>query len=462
MQIHYEFSNDTASVVIWAHHGLFSPWETDSKGQSVQDVPGTGVANTLPMTRNNHTLPLHRLPQKSAPPLDLLSGVKVLDLSTSIAGPYAGQLLADLGATVVKVERPGTGDDCRAWGPPFLDGASLWFLSVNRGKRSVALDYTQPDGHAALISLVENADVILVNLVLRVQKKLRVDAASLQAINPRLIHLSLTGFGLTNPRADLPCYDLIAEGYSGVMDLTGEAGGAPQKVGTPAADLLSGSDAALAVVAALCRRGQTQQGCAIDISMVESMARFMAPRLLPYLGSGELPRRSGGTDSVIAVYQVFDAADGPITLGLGNDGIWKRFWQAVGDPATAEDPSFKDNASRRARRPEIVRRIAAVLAQKPRTHWLTVLAEARVPCGPIYRLDEVAEDTPLLDAGFIYSSEGPDGPIPQVGLGIRFDGRSEGTTQPPPKLGADTEHVLREWGGLDSGELEQLRNQNLI
>lgn len=414
------------------------------------------------MNRNNHSLPLHRLPQKSAPPLDLLAGVKVLDLTTSIAGPYAGQLLADLGATVVKVERPGGGDDARAWGPPFLDGASLWFLSVNRGKRSVALDYTQADGHAALMGLVEKADVILVNLVPRVQKKLRVDASSLQSVNPGLIHLSLTGFGVLGARADLPCYDLIAEGYSGVMDLTGEAGGAPQKVGTPAADLLSGSDAALAVVAALCRRARTQQGCAIDISMIESMARFMSPRLLPYLGSGELPRRSGGTDSVIAIYQVFETADGPITLGLGNDGIWRRFWQAVGAPDVAEDPAFRDNAARRAQRPEIVRRIAAILVQKPRAHWLELLGQARIPCGPIHRLDELAEDTPLLDAGFIYATQGADGPIPQVGLGMRFDGRSEGTAQPPPKLGADTEAVLREWGGLESCKLEQLRAQNII
>jgi crotonobetainyl-CoA:carnitine CoA-transferase CaiB-like acyl-CoA transferase len=414
------------------------------------------------MNSSNHPLPLHRLPLKSSPALDLLSGVKVLDLTTSIAGPYAGQLLADLGATVVKIERPGSGDDCRAWGPPFLDGASLWFLSVNRGKRSVALDYSQPEGYEALMALVVTADVILLNLVPRVQKKLRVDSSSLHAVHPGLIHLSLTGFGLTGPRADLPCYDLIAEGYSGVMDLTGENQGAPQKVGTPAADLLSGGDAALAVLAALYRRSNTQQGCAIDISMVETMTRFMSPRLLPYLGSGQLPRRSGGTDSVIAIYQVFETADGPITLGLGNDGIWQRFWLALGEPAIAEDPAFKDNTSRRALRDEIVQRINSILSMKPRSHWLELLAAARVPSGPIYRLDELAEDTMLLDSGFIYSSKGADGPIPQVGLGIRFDGRTEGTTLPPPKLGADTELVLREWAGLDTDKLEQLRSQKII
>jgi crotonobetainyl-CoA:carnitine CoA-transferase CaiB-like acyl-CoA transferase len=312
------------------------------------------------------------------------------------------------------------------------------------------------------MALVATTDVILVNLVPRVQKKLRVDSASLHAVNPGLIHLSLTGFGLTGPRADQPCYDLIAEGYSGVMDLTGEEKGSPQKVGTPAADLLSGGDAALAILAALYRRANTKQGCAIDISMIESMARFMSPRLLPYLGSGQLSRRSGGKDSVIAIYQVFETADGPITLGLGNDGIWQRFWVALGEPAMADDPAFKDNAARRELRSEIVQRINAILATKPRSHWLELLATARVPSGPIYRLDELAEDTMLLDSGFIYSSNGADGPIPQVGLGIRFDGRTEGTTLPPPKLGADTDQVLREWAGLDSYQIEQLHSQKII
>jgi crotonobetainyl-CoA:carnitine CoA-transferase CaiB-like acyl-CoA transferase len=413
------------------------------------------------MSHTTHT-PMQGLPHKTAPALDLLAGVKVLDLTTSVAGPYAGQLLADLGATVVKVERPGSGDDTRAWGPPFLDGTSLWFLSVNRGKRSVAMDYSEPEGLAALMRLVAQADVLMVNLVARSQKKLGLDAEHLHQVNPGLVHLSLTGFGLTGPRADLPCYDLIAEGYSGVMDLTGEAEGAPQKVGTPAADMLSGSDAALAVVSALLRRGRTGQGCAIDISMIESMSRFMSPRLLPYLGSGQLPRRSGGTDSVIAIYQVFETADGPLTLGLGNDSIWRRFWQAVGQPEVADDPAYKDNVSRRARRPEIVQRIAQLLAQQPRAHWLKVLAEVRVPCGPIHRLDELAQDQPLIDAGFIYNTQGVEGPIPQVGLGIRFDGQSEGTLQPPPRLGADTEQVLREWAQMDDASIAQLRERHLI
>lgn len=407
-------------------------------------------------------LPLHGLPAKSTAALDLLAGLKVLDLTTSIAGPYAGQLLADLGATVVKVEKPGAGDDARAWGPPFLHGESLWFMSVNRGKQSLTLDMAAPAGKQVLRQLVAECDVILLNLVARAQCKLGLDAAVLMGLNARLIHVSITGFGVGSSRADLPCYDLIAEGYSGVMDLTGEADAPPQKVGTPAADLLAGSDAAMAVLAALLRRQRDGRGCAIDVSMVESMSRFMAPRLMPYLGSGELSRRSGGRDSVVAIYQVFDTADAPMTLGLGNDAIWKRFWDAVGQPEVALDPEFASNARRRARREDLVARIAGLLGSRPRAYWLELLGAARVPCGPIQRLDELAQDPALHAAGFIYRTDGPDGPIPQVGLGIRFDGRTEGTALPPPKLGANTQEVLGQWLGCDAVQIEQLRAQRVI
>ncbi|MFY9811532.1 CaiB/BaiF CoA transferase family protein [Aquabacterium sp.] len=407
-------------------------------------------------------LPLDALPTRSAPALDLLTGVKVLDLTTSVAGPYAGQLLADMGATVVKVEKPKGGDDARAWGPPFLHGESLWFMSVNRGKQSVTLDFSVPEGREVLHRLVASCDVILLNLVGRAQKKLGVDADTLRALNPKLIHLSLSGFGIKGDRADLPCYDLIAEGYSGVMDLTGELESPAQKVGTPAADLLAGHDAAMAVIAALYRRQRDGVGCEIDVSMVESMSRFMAPRLMPYLGSGELSRRSGGRDSVIAIYQVFETADDPMTLGLGNDAIWRRFWDTVGRPDMAEKPEYGSNALRRASRAELVEVIAGVLREKPRQAWLDMFAKARVPAGPIQRLDEVAADKALQAAGFIYRTDGPDGPIPHVGLGIRFDGRTEGTEMPPPKLGAHTDAILVDWLGCQPADIEQLRAQRVI
>lgn len=408
------------------------------------------------------TLPADSLPLKAGSGLDLLAGVRVLDLTTSIAGPYAGQLLGDMGATVIKIERPQRGDDCREWGPPFLDGESLWYLSVNRNKHSATLDISQPRGRELLTSMASKADVVLVNLVTRTQQKLGIDYATLRAHKHDLIHVSITGFGLEGERADLPCYDLIAEGYSGVMDMTGERETPPQKVGTPAADLLAGQDAAFAVVAALLRRHRTGQGARIDVSLVDSMTRFMAPRLLPYLGSGELLRRSGGRDSVIAIYQAFDTADEPLTLGLGNDAIWRRFAEVVGAPELADDAAFASNALRRQRRPELVSKIADLLKNKSRAHWLQAFAQARVPAGPINRLDEVAADRALQARGLLYGFDRNSVRVPQVGLGISIDGHSEGCGKPPPKLGEDTTNVLREWLGLADEQIADLKRAQLI
>ncbi|UDM51975.1 CaiB/BaiF CoA-transferase family protein [Cupriavidus sp. MP-37] len=376
--------------------------------------------------------------------LSCLRGIRVLDFTTSVAGPYGTLLLADLGAEVLKVEKRHGGDDTRSWGPPFLDGESLWFLSMNRNKQSMTIDLTRPEGQRVAHELVRNADVVVLNTAQRVQEKLGLDYATLKAINGRLIHVSVTGFGLEGDRADLPCYDLIAEGYSGVMHLTGEADGPPQKVGTPAADLLSGQDIAMATLAALFERERTGAGKQIDVSMVATMARFMAPRIVPYLGSGEAPNRSGGTDSVIAIYQVFDTADFPITLGLGNDAIWQRFWTSVGQPDYARQPGFETNARRREARQAIVQTIAKLLATQPRQHWLALFAKHRIPSGPINSIDQLADDIPLRESGMFFATQGVAGLVPQVGLGIRFDGASAVLRNPPPALGEDTERILRE------------------
>src|SRR5262245_6254563 len=289
--------------------------------------------------------PMDSLPaQVPGAGFDLLAGVRVIDLSTSIAGPYAAMLLGDMGAEVIKIERPGSGDDARAWGPPFIDGDSLWYVAVNRNKRSVALDFSTPRGRDALRALIKTSDVVIVNQPPRVQTKLAIDAATCRELRADIIHASITGFGLDGERSDWTCYDLIAEGYSGVMDLTGEPDSPPQKVGTPAADMLAGQDAAFAAVAALFDRTRSGQGKIIDIALVDSMTRFLSCRIVPYLGSGEVPRRSGGKDSVIAIYQPFDTADAPITLGLGNDNVWRRFWELVGQPEIAETPGYSSNA----------------------------------------------------------------------------------------------------------------------
>jgi len=398
------------------------------------------------MLKSARDLPFTELPElEEREGHALLKDMRVVDLSTSIAGPYGTQLLADLGATVIKVEKPGAGDDARQWGPPFINGESPWYLSVNRNKHSVVLDLMRPEGRDVLEKLLTRADVLVVNMTSAVQEKLGLDYARLGSRFPRLIHASLTGFGLQGSRSHLPCYDLIAEGYSGVMDLTGEAQTDPQKIGTPAADLLAGQDIAMAVLAAYAARASTGRGAQIDVSMQASMTRFMAPRLVSYLSSGELPRRSGGKDSVIAIYQVFDTADRQISLGLGNDAIWRRFWVAVGLPDVGQDPRYASNAGRRTHRDEIVARIAEIMKTRSRDEWLEIFGAHRIPAGPINRLDEVAKDGELLRQGFLYQVQTANGFVPQVGLGIAIDGKTAVHRKSPPMLGEDTDEILNAW-----------------
>jgi len=384
-------------------------------------------------------LPYENLPAPPAAPTPaLLDCVTVLDLTTSIAGPYATMLLGDMGARVIKVERPGKGDDCRAWGPPWHDGESLWFLSVNRNKESITLDYSGDAGRKVLHDMVRKADVVIVNLVGRAQQKLGIDYATLAALKADLVFVSLTGFGLNGARRDFPCYDLIAEGYSSVMDLTGEADSPPQKVGTPAADLIAGMDAAFATVSALFDRAKSRRGHQIDIAMVDSMTRFMAPRIVPYLGSGEVPKRTGARDSVIAVYQAFDTQDKPLTLGLGNDAIWRRFWQAVGQPQKGGDARHASNADRRAARAEIVAAIQKILKTRSRDDWLKLFAGAKVPAGPVNSVDDLTRDPELLARGLFYTAYHAGRRVPQVGLGIGIDGSNASYRLPPPRLGGIT------------------------
>lgn len=404
------------------------------------------------------TLPV-RFP---GPGFNLLDGIRVADLTTSVAGPYCTMLLGDMGADVIKIERPGSGDDARAWGPPFCGGESLWFLAINRNKRSMTLNYATPQGRAALAAIIKACDVVVVSQPPRVLQKLSIDAASCHALRSDLIYVAITGFGLQGERSDWTCYDLIAEGYSGIMDLTGELESGPQKIGAPAADMLAGADAAYAAVAALFERQRSGRGHVIDVSLVESMTRFLACRIVPFLGSGELPRRSGGRDSVIAIYQAFDTADHPITLGLGNDAIWQRFWVALGQPKQAENPQYASNRDRRAHRAAIVAEIGRILRTEPRSHWLSLFAQARVPAGPINRVDEVVADAEFLRRGLFYNLAVGEHLVPQVGTGIHVDGHANGVRHAPPKLGSSTVEILRDIAGLSEADIETLRQHNSI
>lgn len=393
---------------------------------------------------------------------DLLGGVRVLDLTGSIAGPYATMLLGDFGAEVLKVERPGTGDDTRGWTPPELDGESLWFTAVNRNKRSLTLEWGGPEGAAVLRRLVAVADVMVVNQPPQVLRKLGIDAEQVRADRPELIHVAITGFGQTGARAGQTCYDLIAEGYSGVMDLTGELAQGPQKVGAPAADMLAGQDAAMAAMAALFARARTGQGRSIDVALVDSMTRFLSCRIVPFLGSAELPRRSGGRDSVIAIYQAFDTADEPMTLALGNDAIWTRFWEAVGRSLYAADPAMRSNADRRALRERIVADIQELLLTRPRAHWLALCAAARVPAGPINRVDELARDEALHERGLLFRLEDDGRAVPQVGTGIQLDGAANTPRHLPPRLGEHSAAALWDWLGMDGDEVAGLRARGTV
>jgi crotonobetainyl-CoA:carnitine CoA-transferase CaiB-like acyl-CoA transferase len=343
---------------------------------------------------------------------------------------------------VIKVERP-EGDDARAWGPPFLDGQSLWFASVNRNKKSVIIDVQTPEGLADLRRLIRTADVFVTNMPPNVQRKFNLDYETLHAERDDLVFCSITGFGLSGPRAQLRCYDLIAEGYSGIMDITGDENSLPQKIGAPAADMLAGQDAAMAVCAALFERKTSGRGHKIEVSLVESMTRMLTCRITPYLGCGEVPRRSGGMDSVIAIYRAFATSDKPINVALGSDAIWARFWQVVGDAEFGARPEFSSNAKRRGVRAQLVDRIQTLLKARNRDAWLELFEAAGIPAGPIYSVDEVTADGPLRDRGLFFSLQDESGrTTPQVGLGIHINGEWSVPRSAPPRLGEHTAEFL--------------------
>ena len=394
---------------------------------------------------------------------DFLSDVSVLDLTTSIAGPYATMQLADWGARVIKVERPGRGDDTRYWGPPFLDGESLWFLSVNRNKQSITLDYSDERGYAVIQALLRKCDVVVTNQVPRVQAKLKTTYEDLSAVKPDLIYVALTGFGLSGERGEMVCYDLIAEGHSGIMDLTGEIDSDPQKVGTPAADMLAGTDTAFAAVAALYDRQRTGKGRKIDVTLTESMTRFLTSQIVSYMGSGQVPRRSGSKESVIAVYQTFHTADAPVTLAIGNDAIWQRFCAAVERPDMAEDERFTTNVDRRKYRGVLVGEIQDILIQELRSYWLNLFSKHKVPAGPINRVDEVVADKAILNRGLFYRVERENGSsVPQVNSGTHVDNQYNVPRSLPPGLGHDTNTVLQEVAELSESEIIALREQGIV
>jgi crotonobetainyl-CoA:carnitine CoA-transferase CaiB-like acyl-CoA transferase len=386
-----------------------------------------------------------------------LSGVRVVDISTSYAGPTATMYLGDMGADVIKVERPETGDDARFWGPPFLGGESAWFLSANRNKRSACLDFSKKEGLAALMRLLEEADVFVENLNPAKLDGLGLDPATLRSRFPRLVYCALSGFGLDGPDRDRPGYDLIAQARSGLMSVTGERGGAPQRVSTALSDVVAGMVAAFAVAAALVRQQRTGEGELVDVALLDADLALMAPRIASFLAGEPEPRPSGGTDSVLAVYQPFDTADRPIVVAVGNDGMWRRFCEVLGLGRLGSDPELSTNAGRRERRGEILEKIAARLLEEPAAYWVRRLGEAAVPCQTVRFLSEVVEDPQVEARRTIAETPHPlAGVVRTVGSPWRLgtDGAPP-EHRPAPVLGADTVEVLAE-AGYPAGEVDEL------
>ncbi|MCF2513766.1 CoA transferase [Sphingomonas sp. G124] len=397
-----------------------------------------------------------------------LAGVRVLDLSRVLAGPWATQLLADLGADVIKVEKPGAGDDTRHWGPPWHEHGdekvAAYFFAANRGKRSVAIDFATEEGAALVRRMAADADVLVENFKVGGLKKFGLDAESLRAAHPRLIYASITGFGQDGPYASRAGYDYIIQGMGGLMSLTGvpdgEPGGGPMKVGVAVADLFTGMYTASAILAALYRREQTGEGATVDLALFDTQLAMLANQASNALVSGKDPRRLGAGHPNIVPYQPFQAADQPIIIAVGNDRQFAKLAAIVGHAEWASDPAYATNAARVAARETLVPMIAEIIASKPAAEWLEQLEEAGIPAGPINTISQALADPQAVHRGAQLSvGGGALGEVPMVGSPIRLDGERSDAPLPPPALGEHRD-LLSEW--VDAAELRHLREAGIV
>jgi crotonobetainyl-CoA:carnitine CoA-transferase CaiB-like acyl-CoA transferase len=384
-----------------------------------------------------------------------LAGLRVLELARILAGPWAGQILADLGADVIKVERNGAGDDTRAWGPPFVPAAegghlaSAYFHCTNRGKRSIELDFDTPEGQRIVRKLASRSDVLIENFKVGGLKKFGLDHASLAPDFPRLIYCSVTGFGQTGPYAARPGYDLMAQGMGGIMGLTGTPDGEPMRAGIPASDIFSGVYATVGILAALARRQNTGVGGYVDAALVDSTVGVLAFQALNYLVSGEVPKRIGNTHPNIVPYQVFPVSDGHIIIATGNDAQFIKLCGILGEPQLAEVPGYKDNKGRLGHRAELVGRLTALTSRMNRAALLEKLEAAGVPAGPINDLQQVFSDPQVVHRGMKLELNSPaakGGTVPGVRTPIVLDGAPMASDRPAPQLGEHTAEILREIG----------------
>jgi crotonobetainyl-CoA:carnitine CoA-transferase CaiB-like acyl-CoA transferase len=380
-----------------------------------------------------------------------LVGLRVLELARILAGPWAGQLLADLGAEVVKVERPGVGDDTRGWGPPFVEGAdganlsAAYFHSCNRGKRSVTADFETEEGRGIVRRLAANADVLIENFKVGGLRKYGLDEKSLRTINPRLVYCSITGFGQNGPYAARAGYDFMIQGLGGIMDLTGAPDGEPQKIGVAFADVFTGVYAVVGILAALRGRDRTGEGAHVDMALLDTQVSVLANQAMNYLASGVPPRRMGNAHPNIVPYQVFPVLDGHVIVAVGNDGQYARFVRILGAPELAREPRFATNADRVRNRAVLVPLLTDLLARTTRDALLAALAPEGVPAGPINDVADVFADPQVVARRMRVDLDAPaarGGTIPTVRSPILMDGEPLVAGRPSPRLGEHTEDVL--------------------
>ena len=404
----------------------------------------------------------------------ILEGIRVLDLTRVLAGPWATQNLADLGAEVIKVERPGQGDDTRKWGPPFVrdrEGRdtpdAAYFMAANRGKKSVTLDIAGAEGQEIARRLAAQSDVVVENFKVGDLARYGLDYARLRQGHEGLVYCSITGFGQDGPYRDRPGYDFIIQGLGGLMSVTGErddlSGGGPQKVGVAVADLFTGMYATSAIVAALFHRERTGEGQHIDLALLDAQVAMLANLSAAYLASGRVPGRMGNAHQAIVPYQVFRAADGFLIVAVGNDGQFARFCEVAGLEALATDPRYATNPARVAHRDELVAVIAGRLATRPAAEWLAALEAAQVPCGPINDLAQVFADPQVLHRGMVATlPHAAAGEVRVVANPVRFSATPARSERAPPRLGEHTDEVLGGLLGLPATALEDLRARRVI
>ena len=387
-----------------------------------------------------------------------LAGLTVLDLTRVLSGPYCTMMLADMGARVIKVERPGGGDDTRAWGPPFQSGESAYFLSVNRNKESVTLDLKHPDGRRVLDALIDRADVLAENFRPGALDRMGLGYADLARRRPDLVYCSISGFGQSGPRRREPGYDAMMQGEGGLMSITGAEDGPAYRLGVAIVDVVSGMFAAYGVAVALLARERTGRGQLVDVGMLDAAAAVLTYQAGSYFATGRAPGRLGNRHPSIAPYESLEAADGELVVAAGNDQLWRALCGVLGLGALADDPRFRTNADRVAARGALRPLLVERLRTRPVADWLTQLKAAGVPCGGVRDLEQVFSDPQIVERAMVVALDHPiAGAIRQLGVPIKLGGTPGMVRTPPPALGQHTDAVLRGDLGLDPEEIARLR-----